>query len=106
MHTHDHSLSVCRDGDLSCFEAKEMTEDALAEFRDGKVDSALVQFEEVKGLEPEKYMGDSFERVSRIYVVTLYNIACCYAALKVADAGLEALDECMRCGFDDFGKVW
>lgn len=138
---------LCRDGDLSCFEEREMTEaekkwkseraggnygagtkeiqarnyvamkemerkrkemfeDALTDFRDGNIDKALVQFEEVKGLEPEKYIGDSFERVSRIYIVTLYNIACCYSAIKAVDAGLEALDECMRCGFDEFGKVW
>lgn len=84
---------------------KEMFEDALVDFREGSIDKALVQFEEVKGLEPEKYIGDSFERVSRIYIVTLYNIACCYAALKATDAGLEALEECMRCGFDEFGKV-
>lgn len=135
-----------REGDLSCFEAREMTEaekqwqaeraggnygagtkeiqernyvamkemerkrkemfeDALVDFREGSIDKALVQFEEVKGLEPEKYIGDSFERVSRIYIVTLYNIACCYAALKATDAGLEALEECMRCGFDEFGKI-
>ena len=64
-----------------------------------------VQFEEIKAMEPAKYIGDSFERVSRILVVTLYNIACCYSALKVADAGLEALEECLRSGFDDYGKV-
>lgn len=139
-------VACYRDGDLSCFEAREMTdaekqwqaeraggnygagtkeiqernyvamkemerkrkemfEDALVDFRGGNIDKALVQFEEVKGLEPEKYIGDSFERVSRIYIVTLYNIACCYSALKATDAGLEALEECMRCGFDEFGKV-
>lgn len=64
-----------------------------------------VQFEEIKAMEPAKYIGDSFERVSRILVVTLYNIACCYSALKAADAGLEALEECLRSGFDDYGKV-
>lgn len=84
---------------------KEMFEDALSDYRDGKIDEALVQFEEIKGMEPAKYIGDSFERVSRILVVTLYNIACCYSALKAADAGLEALEECLRAGFEDYGKI-
>lgn len=74
----------------------------LAVFDRGYLD---VQFEEIKAMEPAKYIGDSFERVSRILVVTLYNIACCYSALKVADAGLEALEECLRSGFDDYDKV-
>lgn len=39
-------------------------------------------------------------------MVTLYNIACCYSALEAADAGLEALEECLRSGFDDYDKVW
>jgi hypothetical protein len=65
----------------------------------------MVQFEEVKGMEPDNYIGDAFERVSRIYVVTQYNIACCYSGLKAADAGLEALEDCMKCGFEDFDKV-
>lgn len=65
----------------------------------------MVQFEEVKAMEPAKYIGDSFERVSRILLVTLYNIACCYSSLKVADAGLEALEECLRAGFEDYDKV-
>jgi hypothetical protein len=65
----------------------------------------LVQFEEIKAMEPAKYIGDSFERVSRILVVTLYNIACCYSSLEAADAGLEALEECLRSGFDDYDKV-
>jgi tetratricopeptide (TPR) repeat protein len=84
---------------------KELFEDALVDFRAGKVEDALQVFEEVKALEPAKYIGDSFERVSRILVVTLYNIACCYSALKATDAGLEALEECMRSGFDDYDKV-
>lgn len=84
---------------------KEMFEDALSDYRAGKVDEALQVFEEVKALEPAKYMGDGFERVSRIAVVTMYNIACCYSSLKVADAGLESLEECMKSGFEDYGKV-
>jgi hypothetical protein len=85
---------------------KEMFDDALSNFRSGKIDEALVTFEEVRGMEPAKYIGDSFERVSRICVVTLYNIACCYSSLKAAEPALEAMEECMKCGFDDYGKVW
>jgi hypothetical protein len=70
-----------------------------------QIDDALVAFEEVKALEPAKYIGDSFERVSRIYVVTLYNIACCYSMLKSTEPALEALGDCMGCGFEDYAKV-
>ena len=33
------------------------------------------------GLEPKNYLGDDFARVTDVYRVTQYNIACCYAAL-------------------------
>jgi hypothetical protein len=56
-------------------------------------------------MEPANYVGDNFARVSRIYTVTLYNIACCYSSLKQGDAALEAIEECMKCGFDDYKKV-
>jgi len=64
-----------------------------------------VVFEEVKAMEPVKYIGDNFERTSRIYIVTQYNIACCYSMLKQPAAALEALEDCMACGFEEFSKV-
>ena len=66
---------------------------------------ALVEFENVLGLEPKNYMGDNFSRVTDVYVVTQYNIACCYSKLGALDAGLEALEETLNCGFDDYKKV-
>jgi hypothetical protein len=31
-------------------------------------------------MEPKNYVGDNFSRITDIYRVTQYNIACCYAA--------------------------
>ncbi len=42
---------------------------------------ALVDFEEVLGMEPPNYVGDDFSRVTQIYRVTQYNISCCYSAM-------------------------
>ncbi len=42
---------------------------------------ALIDFENVLGLEPKNYLGDNFARVTDIYRATQYNIACCYATL-------------------------
>ena len=41
----------------------------------------------------------------RLRRVTQYNIACCYGALDQDDAGLEALEACMRSGFEDYAKI-
>ncbi len=35
-------------------------------------------------LEPKNYVGDDFSRITQIYRVTQYNIACCYAAMGQA----------------------
>lgn len=32
-------------------------------------------------MEPKNYVGDNFSRITQIYRVTQYNIACCYAAM-------------------------
>jgi hypothetical protein len=84
---------------------REIFDDALDTFRQGKVKDALIMFEEVKGMEPAKYIGDNFSRVSRIYIVTQYNIACCYSSLKATDPALEAIEDCMHCGFEEYQKV-
>lgn len=42
---------------------------------------ALVDFEEVLGMEPPNFVGDDFSRVTQIYRVTQFNIACCYSSL-------------------------
>ena len=42
---------------------------------------ALIDFEEVISLEPKNFMGEDFSRVTQIYRVAQYNIACCYSAI-------------------------
>ena len=32
-------------------------------------------------MEPRNYVGDNFSRVTPVYKVTQYNIACCYSML-------------------------
>lgn len=86
-------------------ERRELFDDALAKFRSGKVEEALIDFENVLALEPKNYLGDDFSRVTQVYRVTQYNIACCYSTMNQIDAGLEALDACMAVGFEDFGKI-
>jgi len=84
---------------------RELFDDALAKFKAGKVEESLIDFENVLALEPKNYLGDDFSRVTQIYRVTQYNIACCYSTMDQLDAGLEALDSAMAAGFEDFAKV-
>ena len=46
---------------------------------------ALFDFEEVIALEPKDVVGDDFSRVTPLYRVSQYNIACCYSAIKEVD---------------------
>ena len=80
-------------------------DEALSKFRAGKIEDALIDFENVLSLEPKNYLGDDFSRVTQVYRVTQYNIACCYSTLGQIEAGLEALDSCMAAGFEDYAKV-
>jgi tetratricopeptide (TPR) repeat protein len=84
---------------------RELFDEALAKFRSGKTEEALIDFENVLSMEPKNYLGDDFARVTTVYRITQYNIACCYSTLDQIDAGLEALDSAMACGFEDFAKV-
>jgi tetratricopeptide (TPR) repeat protein len=59
---------------------------------------ALIDFENVLSLEPKNYLGDDFSRVTQIYRITQYNIACCYSMLDQADSGLEALNAALASG--------
>jgi hypothetical protein len=56
-------------------------------------------------MEPRNYLGDDFSRVTQVYRVTQYNIACCYSTLGQIEPGLEALDSALAAGFEDYGKV-
>lgn len=84
---------------------RELFDDALRTFKSGKIEEALIDFENVLALEPKNYLGDDFSRVTLIYRVTQYNIACCYSTLGQIDAGLEALDSALAAGFEDYVKV-
>ena len=59
-------------------------------------------------MEPKSSVIDrsrDLARVTNVYRVTLYNIACCYSTLKNTDAAMEAIEEAMYCGFEEFQKV-
>ena len=45
---------------------------------------ALIDFEEVISMEPKNYLGDDFCRVTQIFRVAQYNVACCYSAINQA----------------------
>ena len=79
--------------------------DALELFRSGDYEGALIAFENVRASEPENYMSDTFARVSEVYVSATYNVACAYAALDQIDAGLEALEDCLNSGYEDYSRV-
>ena len=49
-------------------------------------------------LEPKNFLGDDFSRVTQVYRITQYNIACCYSMLGQPDSGLEALNAAMASG--------
>jgi hypothetical protein len=86
-------------------ERREMFDDALTKFKSGKTEEALIDFENVLALEPKNYLGDDFSRVTMVYRVTQYNIACCYSTLGQIDPGLEALDSALAAGFENYEKI-
>lgn len=47
-------------------------------------------------MEPRNYVGDNFSRVTPIYKVTQYNIACCYAMLDQV-GGMAAVRQSVFC---------
>mmetsp|Transcript_14255 Transcript_14255/g.43060 ORF Transcript_14255/g.43060 Transcript_14255/m.43060 type:complete len:353 (-) Transcript_14255:1461-2519(-) len=79
--------------------------DALKLFSDKKLEEALIEFENVLAMEPKNYVGDNFSRITQIYRVTQYNIACCYSAMGQVDAGMDALADALNSGFDQFKVV-
>ena len=56
-------------------------------------------------MEPKNYLGDDFARVTQVYRVTQYNVACCYSTLGQVEAGLEALNSALAAGFEDYAKA-
>mmetsp|Transcript_7076 Transcript_7076/g.23451 ORF Transcript_7076/g.23451 Transcript_7076/m.23451 type:complete len:301 (+) Transcript_7076:25-927(+) len=82
-----------------------MFDEAIAKYNSKDYEAALIMFEDIIGLEPKNYMGDSFQMTSDVYRVSQYNLACCYSQLQNGTAGLEALEAAMRVGFDDYRKI-
>ena len=78
---------------------------ALAKFNRKDAEGALIDFETVLAMEPPKYLGDDFARVTPVYKATQYNVACCYAALGQVAPGMEAIEACMAAGFEDYAKI-
>jgi hypothetical protein len=51
-------------------------------------------------MEPRNYVGDNFSRVTPIYKVTQYNVACCYSMLgQVCAARSAAIGGKMLCSW-------
>lgn len=82
-----------------------MFNEALGLFKGKKFDEALVLFENVVGLEPPGYIGDNNAKVTDIYRVATYNVACCYSMIKQEDAGMDALKATLLGGFDNYKMV-
>ena len=82
-----------------------MFNEAIALFNAAQYEAALIVFENIVGLEPKNYIGDNFEKVTSLYRVAQYNIACCYSCLGSVEPGLEALQIAMSVGFDDYSKI-
>merc|ERR1712182_151965 len=60
---------------------------------------------ERQGLRAANYISDTFSRVTYIYQIAAYNVACAYAALGQIEAGLEVLEDCLESGYDDYSNV-
>lgn len=84
---------------------RELFDDGLDKFQSGDYEGALLDWENVLGMEPKQYVSDTFQRVTSIYQTTAYNIACCYGKMNQVEAGLSALEDALRAGFEDYGKV-
>merc|ERR1711871_1852572 len=68
---------------------------ALERQRREDFEDTLIAFENVKASEPANYISDTFSRVTDIYQIAAYNVAC----------ALAALEDCLESGYDDYSNV-
>ncbi|KAF3784218.1 LOW PSII ACCUMULATION 1 protein [Nymphaea thermarum] len=84
---------------LRLMEQKERRERELREglrlYKDAKYEEALIKFESVLGSKPEP----------REASIACYNVACCYSKLKQVQAGLSALEDALKAGYEDFKAI-
>ncbi|CAN1294730.1 Protein MET1, chloroplastic [Linum perenne] len=64
-------------------------------YKEGKYEESLERFESVLGSKPE--IDEA--------AVASYNVACCYSKLDQVQAGLSALEDAMKSGFEDFKRI-
>ncbi|WOL19627.1 hypothetical protein Cni_G28429 [Canna indica] len=80
-------------------EQKEQRQNELREglklYRSGKYEEALVKFESVLGSKPEPDEAS----------VASYNVACCYSKLNQIQAGISALEDALKAGYEDFKAI-
>lgn len=83
----------------------ELFEQGLKDYQANDFEKALVAWEEVVGMEPPNYIDDSGQRFSQVLRVTQFNIACVYSRLENMDEAFEALERCLKIGFEDYKMV-
>uniref|UniRef100_J3MIW3 Uncharacterized protein n=1 Tax=Oryza brachyantha TaxID=4533 RepID=J3MIW3_ORYBR len=64
-------------------------------YKDGKYEEALEKFESVLGSKPESNESS----------IASYNVACCYSKLDRIQAGLSALEDALKAGYEDFKRI-
>ncbi|CAN6196990.1 unnamed protein product [Urochloa humidicola] len=64
-------------------------------YKDGKYEEALEKFESVLGSKPESNEAS----------IASYNVACCYSKLDRIEAGLSALEDALKSGYEDFKRI-